>query len=459
MPSMYSTPDGTWWRQCAGWNVPAHAAQESDFTPSAWRRGWKYCKNCDRGYRSSRKDQAPLAVPRRSRKVVLPSFDTIDFNSAEINESVTERDHEYVPNPELMQLWKTVTGLTLQAGAPPANLLFLGPSGSGKTDGAQYLAEKVNLPFTKVDAASMTDPESWFGQREIVVEEGVSVTRYTPSAFATAIQEPGVVFIDEVNRVDDEHRNVLLPILDGTRRVTNPLTGEIIERHPHCFVVMAGNRGLQFTGISNIDPAFMTRSMVVEFDYLKPDREAEIAVQATGVDEAVANVLARFAQETRMKSQADPDFSPISTREVIAAARLVAGGLSHDLAVKFVILNGTSGEGGSASMRSELEKIWAGVRPLLTTAPVSASPQTDWRCPTHGRVKHVPAGTSAATGKPYGAFNSCPEFGCDKTQDKNPEGFPGAAPAPMSGVVCNDCGRQNAPGVTTFCASCGGPLS
>lgn len=392
-------------RLCKGWNVPAHEVAESGYTPSAWKRGWKYCKECDKGYRAGRKEQAAAGLPR-TRHYVVPSFENLSFNDAETNESVTTRGHDYIPNPDLMKLWQAVVGNTLQNGADPANLLFLGPSGSGKTDAAQYLAEKVNLPYTKVDAASMTDPESWFGTREIVVEEGVSVTRYTPSAFARAIQAPGVIHIDEINRVDDEHRNVLLPLTDGTGRVTNPLTGEIVVRNKHAFVIMAGNRGLQFTGISNIDPAFMTRALTVEFDYLPPDKEVDIAVQETGVDPDIAAIFARFAQETRIKAKNDPDFSPVSTREVLAASRLVAGGLTHDLAIKFVVLNGASGEGGSASMRSELEKIWAGVRVLVKSAP----------------------------------------------------GAPKVAPSTGSGLICPDCGTQAVPGVTTFCASCGASL-
>lgn len=439
-------------RACKGWDTPAHEVPESGFTPSAWRRGWKYCKSCDRGYRQGRKGQERSVT--RTRKAVVPSFDSISFNDTEVNDSVTERGHDYVPDPDLMELWKTVVGNTLKNGAPPANLLFLGPSGSGKTDGAQYLAEKVNLPFTKVDAASQSDPESWFGTREIVVEEGVSVTRYLPSAFCTAIQEAGVVFIDEINRVQDETRNVLLPLTDGTGRVTNPLTGEVIVRHPHAFVIMAGNRGLQFTGTSNIDPAFMTRALTHEFTYLDQAREAEIAVQETGVDDAVAAVFARFAHETRLKAANDPDFAPVSTREVIAASRLVAGGLSHDLAIKFVVLNGASGEGGSASMRQELQNIWNGVRVIVKKVNGGASPNTSWRCPVHGRVRHIAAGTSSA-GVTYAAFNACPEFSCGKTEDKDP--LPKVS-VPGGGVVCNDCGSQNASGVTTYCTSCGAAL-
>lgn len=39
---------------------------------------------------------------------------------------------------------------------------------------------------------------------------------------------------------------------------------------------------------------------------------------------------------------------------------------------------------------------------------------TGWKCPIHHAVKTVPAGTSTRTGKPYAAFQACPERGCDE---------------------------------------------
>ena len=40
-------------------------------------------------------------------------------------------------------------------------------------------------------------------------------------------------------------------------------------------------------------------------------------------------------------------------------------------------------------------------------------PPADFLCPDHNEPwKHVPAGTSKTTGRPYGAFWACPERGC-----------------------------------------------
>jgi len=271
-------------------------------------------------------------------------------------------EHKYRPMPGLLGLWTAVTK-GARNGQHPANILFVGPSGSGKTEGAKFLAAKSGLDLVKVDAASMVDAESWFGQREVIAENGLAVTRYVPSAFVEALTRPCVILIDEMNRITDSQRQVLLPLLDSTHRVMNPLTGLVIEKHPECYILMSGNIGLQFTGTSAIDPAFMDRSLVVEFDYPEAADEVAIAMEATGVAEAVAQMFVRLAAESRNKAKADPDFNPISTREIISMSRLVANGLTPALAVKFAVLNSASNDGGGSSVRAQLETIWRGLAP------------------------------------------------------------------------------------------------
>lgn len=271
-------------------------------------------------------------------------------------------DSGYVASPDLIAVYDAVQAAR-DADGHAMVLLFMGPSGSGKTKAAAHLASLAALPFTKVDGPSMTDPESWFGTREIIARDGVPVTIYRPSTFVDAIQQPGVLLIDEVNRVRDEHRNILLPLLDGTHQVTNPLNGEVVRKHPDCIIIMTGNRGLQFTGTYAVDPALMTRALTVGFGYLEANDEVPVAMAESGCDLETAKVFVRFANETRDRATTDPDLIPLSTREVIAACRLVARGLSPDLAARVAMIEGASEEGGIGGVRQRLESIWAGIRP------------------------------------------------------------------------------------------------
>lgn len=467
-------------RECRGYGeTPAHvlAFTPENFSPWAMDLDRKkvMCRNCDRDYRRDHKGKG-AQTRKASQSLADARAAFARAGSATVAEEPAEEKtigkHEYVPNPELIVLWKTIVDNTLQRGLPPRNVIFFGPSGSGKTEGARHLADAVGLAFTKVDAASMTDPEAWFGTREVVVEAGVPVTKYIPSAFVESLQKPGVTFIDEMNRVDDEHRNVVLPLTDGTGRVTNPLTGEVLQRHPHNFIIMAGNRGLQFTGTSAVDPAFTTRALTVEFDYIDEAAEVKVAMDATGVDQATAYVFARFAAEARAKAKADPDFAPISTREVIAACELVSGGMDRDVAAKFAVINAASPEGGSASVRQELENIWAGVRVVSPPVPETDDDEDEdtdtvglagWVCPVHKQARTVQGGVSQRTGRPYGPFQACPVPFCDETENKSganhgPVKVARKSAAGQGGVVCQGCGYQNQPGRTVVCANCGASL-
>lgn len=342
--------------------------------------GRTQCRTCYKAYADdwrakkgvggSGRRQTTSRAPKQT--IVLPDFRAPAMASAEGEEEfVSDEDlatpsHKYVPMPQLIETWGAVTNAAA-SGAQPFNMIFLGPSGSGKTEGGAFLAALVGLPFTKIDCASMTDPESWFGTREVIESEGgVSVTDYRPSAFVLAIQEPGVLLLDEVNRVGDTVRNILLPLLDGTHQVTNPLTGDVVVKHPRCFVIMTGNRGLNFTGTFAIDPALMSRSLVVPFDYPPQAAEIEIAIEASGCDREVAELFVRFAVDSRLQARTNEDMNPVSTREVLAACKLVKHGASLDLAADVVVMNAASDEGGAGSMQQKLRSLWVGIRNTST---------------------------------------------------------------------------------------------
>lgn len=333
------------------------------------------CKACKAQYRAARHPKA-TAAKVASKAATAAAIATAQAAVAavvgqQVPAAVRKVDSDYKPATDLVATWAAVQ-MVAASGQDAPNLLFTGPSGSGKTEAARYLAKLSGLDFVKVDAPSMTDPEAWFGTREVVVENGAPRTEYHASDFATALTRPCVLLIDEVNRVSDAVRNILLALLDATRQVTNPITGETIRRHPACFVLMTGNVGLSFTGTYAIDPAFYTRALTTTFDYLPAGEENRLAVERTGCTVEQAGLFVRFANDTRTRAKTDPDFTPISTREVLEACRLVAFGLDVDIAAHQVVINAASEDGGAQSRKAELERIWIGIRP----APGSSAWQT-----------------------------------------------------------------------------------
>jgi len=62
-------------------------------------------------------------------------------------------------------------------------------------------------------------------------------------------------------------------------------------------------------------------------------------------------------------------------------------------------------------------------------APVAGEMYSSWKCPSHGGVKVIPAGTSRKTGRAYPAFAVCDVDGCE---EKPPRGHKLATTAPAS---------------------------
>jgi len=308
-----------------------------------------YCRDCSK----LRRQQRRATRPARSASVAIVPQSAGPTTTA-VDDFIVPRD--------VTATWAAVQMIAKDGDLAP-NMLFIGPSGSGKTECAKQLARLSGLPFFQVDAPAMTDPEAWFGTREVVVKDGAPMTVFSESVFVQALQQPCVLLIDEGNRAPDRIRNILLGVFDDSRAVTNPLTGQRIERHPLCFVVMTGNVGLAFTGTYAVDVAFTTRMLTSHFDYLPVDAETKLAVRRTGASQEHASMFVRFANESRAVARTDPDFPPISTREVLTACKLTARGLDVTIAARQAMISAASDEGGALSIRAKLEMIWTGIVP------------------------------------------------------------------------------------------------
>lgn len=276
-------------------------------------------------------------------------------------EGLTTPATDYRPNREVVSTFAAIQ-MIARSGAIAPNMMFLGPSGSGKTEAARDLARRAGISFFKIDAPAMTDPEAWFGTREVIIEDGAPKTVVNESEFVTALGQQCILLIDEGNRVSDAIRGILLALWDDSRSTTNPLTGQTIRRHPECYIVMTGNIGLNFTGTYAVDPAFLTRAVTTRFGYLPSTEETVLAESRTGCAPEIAALFVRFASETRVRAAASEDFPPISTREVLTACALVAQGLDPNAAAHQVIINAAAADGGPESVQGQLEMIWAGIR-------------------------------------------------------------------------------------------------
>ncbi len=225
---------------------------------------------------------------------------------------------------------------TAQANGLP--LLLKGPTGCGKTRFVEHMAAKLGLPLHTVACHDDLSAADLIGR--YLLKGGETV--WADGPLTRAVREGGICYLDEVVEARKDVTVVLHPLTDDRRRLVIDRTGEELAAPASFMLVASYNPGYQNI-LKKLKPSTRQRFVSIGFDFPTPEVETPVVIRESGLDPARAAALVRLAGRIRALSGMDLE-EGVSTRLLIYAATMIAGGMSVDRALEAAIIEPLSDE-------------------------------------------------------------------------------------------------------------------
>lgn len=206
------------------------------------------------------------------------------------------------------------------------NILLDGPQGSGKTVLSHKIAEALGMEYVFFNCSSIFETTDFLATLQIKASpvSGQAETVWLKTDILRTLEDARenddkqyLIFLDEFNRCREMARNGIMPALDSTRKMFNPISGSNIDIPENVLWIAAINNGTQFTGTTTVDPAHLDRFAPLKMGYPPPEEEIKIMTERhPGLKKKQIERVVHAANAVREDENLGVDLSVRATEEV-----------------------------------------------------------------------------------------------------------------------------------------------
>ena len=211
-------------------------------------------------------------------------------------------------------------------------LLLKGPTGCGKTRFVEAMAARVGRRLYTVACHDDLSAADLIGR--YLLRGGA--TEWVDGPLTRAVREGAICYLDEVVEARKDVTVVLHPLTDTRRTLMIDRTGEELAAPEGFMLVASYNPGYQNV-LKRMKPSTRQRFLSISFDFPPAPVETEVVARESGLPADRVAPLVRLAGQIRRLSGMDLE-EGVSTRLLIYAATLMAGGMGVDAALEAAVI-------------------------------------------------------------------------------------------------------------------------
>ncbi len=211
-------------------------------------------------------------------------------------------------------------------------VMLKGPTGCGKTRFVEHMAWRLKRPLVTVSCHEDMTASDLVG-RYLLDADG---TVWHDGPLTLAVRSGAICYLDEIVEARQDTTVVIHSLTDDRRILPLEKKNEVLKAHSDFQLVISYNPGYQSV-LKDLKESTKQRFAAIAFTYPDAAIEAEIVASEAGVNRPVAETLVRIAQRSRnLKGHGLEEGA--STRMLINAGQLVAGGIALDQACEVALV-------------------------------------------------------------------------------------------------------------------------